>query len=414
MSENKKIYLTAIFSKISLILISVITSALINRQLGVALKGEYAYITNLVSMIVVILSFGLGQTYSTYRRKYGTDMLKYFVSLTLVQSVIAFIIAGIFLIAKNTTYAIVFALSSSGLLKSNFLYYAAIEDIRKRDINNVIYKIVYLVIITASYFLFAGSLKTLLLLIFLDDLFVVICTAIAYKFKLSFKGIKKIGIPEIYKLGFLCMVMHSLMTLNYNLDIIFLKKMSTSTMVGLYSVGVNLGSMLWLIPDAFKDILVNKTSRKDEIEEIVKVTKYSLYFSLIIIIGFVIFGKIFIKIMYGNEFLESYNCTVILFAGCLSMIIYKLIHPIYIAKGKQWVVVKILAVSVLTNVILNYMLIPKFNIYGASIASVFSYSVCSIIFLIIFCKEYNIQYKEFFVFKKGEIKKLARMFIKKN
>lgn len=414
MSENKKIYLTAIFSKISLILISVITSALINRQLGVALKGEYAYITNLVSMIVVILSFGLGQTYSTYRRKYGTDMLKYFASLTLVQSVIAFIIAGIFLIAKNTTYAIVFALSASGLLKSNFLYYAAIEDIRKRDINNVIYKIVYLVIITASYFLFAGSLKTLLLLIFFDDLFVVICTAIAYKFKLSFKGIKKIGIPEIYKLGFLCMVMHSLMTLNYNLDIIFLKKMSTSTMVGLYSVGVNLGNMLWLIPDAFKDILVNKTSRKDEIEEIVKVTKYSLYFSLIIIIGFVIFGKLFIKIMYGNEFLESYNCTVILFVGCLSMIIYKLIHPIYIAKGKQWVVVKILAVSVLTNVILNYMLIPKFNIYGASIASVFSYSVCSIIFLIMFCKEYNIQYKEFFVFKKGEIKKLARMFIKKN
>ena len=166
--------------------------------------------------------------------------------------------------------------------------------------------------------------------------------------------------------------------------------------------------MLWLIPDAFKDVLVNKTSRSDPVKEIILVTKYSFYFSIILIIGFAILGEKFIVVMYGKEFVNSYFCTIILFIGCLSMIIYKLIHPIYIAKGKQIVVVIILCISVITNIIANILLIPKYNIYGAAWSSVLSYSLCSIIFLIIFCKDYNVNCSEFFIIRGEEIKKVMK------
>ena len=119
-------------------------------------------------------------------------------------------------------------------------------------------------------------------------------------------------------------------------------------------------------------------------------------------------GKLFINVMYGLEFSNSYFCTIILFVGCLSMIIYKLIHPIYISKGKQSVVVKILFLSVLINIVLNLFLIPYFTIYGAAIASVFSYTTCSFIFLKIFCKEYNINFYEFFIIRKKEIKRILK------
>lgn len=251
-----------------------------------------------------------------------------------------------------------------------------------------------------------SSIYILLLITFLEDLLIIVATLISFNFKPQIKNIKFSDIKKIYKLGFLCMIMHSLMTLNYSLDIFFLKNMTNSKMVGLYSVGVALANMLWLIPDAFKDVLVSKTSRDDSINEIVKVTKYSLYFSIILIIGFAIFGRLFISLLYGKEFINSYLCTIILFIGCLSMIIYKLIHPIYIAKGKQFIVVSILAVSVLANIIANLILIPHYNIYGAAIASVISYSLCSIIFLYIFCKEYKVSYKEFFIIRKNEIKQI--------
>lgn len=406
MGENKKVYFTAMLSKISIIFISIFTSALVNRQLGVALKGEYAYITNIVSMLVIVLSFGIGQTYSTFRRKEGNKVLGFFLFLTIVQTIISFIFSVLFLFFEKKVLAIVFLLTSSGIFRVNVLYYAAIENVKKRDINNIIYKIVYLFVILIYYLFMPSSIYILLLITFLEDLLIIVATLISFNFKPQIKNIKFSDIKKIYKLGFLCMIMHSLMTLNYSLDIFFLKNMTNSKMVGLYSVGVALANMLWLIPDAFKDVLVSKTSRDDSINEIVKVTKYSLYFSIILIIGFAIFGRLFISLLYGKEFINSYLCTIILFIGCLSMIIYKLIHPIYIAKGKQFIVVSILAVSVLANIIANLILIPHYNIYGAAIASVISYSLCSIIFLYIFCKEYKVSYKEFFIIRKNEIKQI--------
>ena len=75
MNENKKIYLTAIVSKLSIVFLGIVTSALINRHLGVFLKGEYAYIINIVSILTILFSFGLSQTYSTYKRNYKEDLL---------------------------------------------------------------------------------------------------------------------------------------------------------------------------------------------------------------------------------------------------------------------------------------------------------------------------------------------------
>lgn len=406
MRENKKIYLMAIISKISIIGIGLVTSALVNRKLGVDLKGQYAYITNIVSLLVIIVSFGIGQTYSTYRRKYGPDILQNFIFLTIIQALIPIICCLILLMFKENVdknVYIILILTSGGVVRTNITYLAAIEDIKKRDFNNIIYKIIYLVLVMLLYISSIKSIEMMLLITLADELIISIGTFITYKFKPKMMKIEKKFLKDIYKLGFYCMIMHLLMTLNYNLDIIFLKKMTSTTYVGLYSVGVTLANMLWLLPDAFKDVLVSKTARVDSIKEIVIVTKYSMFFSIFLIIGFVIFGKIFIKIMYGDEFIESYFCTIILFIGCLSMIIYKLIHPIYISKGQQNVIVKILCLSVITNVIINIILIPKFNMYGAAIASVFSYSICSVMFLYKFCKEYNVKIKDFFIIRKSEI-----------
>lgn len=411
--KTKKVYFTAIISKFLLILISLITSALINRSLGVSLKGEYSYIMNMVSIFSVILVFGMGQTYSTYRKKNGNKVLKYFVGISYIQFILTIIISIIFLFYGKFNWFVIGFLSATGLLKSNLLYYGAIEDVKKRDINNVFYKMCYLILVLIVYFIFRESLIAVLVITFIEDLIIILGTIFTFKLTFNFHGMRKnIKFKLLFKYGLLCMIMHCLMTLNYNLDIIFLKNICDNYCVGLYSVGVSLANMLWLIPDALKDVLVSKTSREDSISEIVTVTKYSLYFSIFIVIGFVVFGKIFINIFYGKEFLNSYFCTIILFIGCLSMVIYKLLHPIYISNGEQLYVVKVLFFSVITNVILNIILIPKFNIYGASVSSVFSYSLCSIIFLMNFCKKYNVRVSQFFVIKVCELNKLLRKNVK--
>ena len=181
--------------------------------------------------------------------------------------------------------------------------------------------------------------------------------------------------------------------------------MTTSEIVGIYSVAVQLSNMLWLLPDAFKDVMTFKTSKEDSIKEIVLVTKYCLYLAFIILILFIIGGKLFIYIAYGKEFIDSYGVTAILLFGSLSMVLYKIIHPLYIAKGKQWIILKILFASTIINVILNILLIPRIGMLGSALASVCSYTTCGYVFLIKFCKEYNVRMKEFFKINKEDIKR---------
>ena len=404
--KEKKTYLIAMISKISIIFISMITSALINRTLGVEIKGQFAYINNWSTIIISILSFGIGQTYSTYRRKYGKEALNTFVFLTLFQSAISFVIFLV-TVAFNMSYTVKMSIliATMGILRNNILYIAAIEDIKRRDFNNIIYKLIYLILVLIAYILSIKSLNVMIVLLILDEIIIVVGTFWRYKFRPDLKFLKRndVNLFQIYKLGFISMLMYLMITLNYNLDVIFLKIMSTDVEVGLYSVAVQFANLLWLIPDAFKDVIMSKTAKEDSVDEIVVVTKLSLYISIVIIFGFLIFGKLVIKILYGDEFLDSYGPTVLLLIGSLSMIIYKIIHPLYVSKGKQSVVLKVLFVAVIINIVANMILIPVWGMNGAAIASVFSYTFCSLIFVIIFCKEYNIRYSKLFIISKSEI-----------
>lgn len=57
-----------------------------------------------------------------------------------------------------------------------------------------------------------------------------------------------------------------------------------------------------------------------------------------------------------------------------------------IVNGKQIVNFIILGISVIGNVAANYTLIPIMGIYGAGIASVISYGICSVLFFAHFAK----------------------------
>ena len=67
MLKLSKKYWIAIICKMCFILTTFMATIFINRGLGVRTKGEYAYIINLVEMLYVIFSLGIGQTYSTFR-----------------------------------------------------------------------------------------------------------------------------------------------------------------------------------------------------------------------------------------------------------------------------------------------------------------------------------------------------------
>ena len=196
---------------------------------------------------------------------------------------------------------------------------------------------------------------------------------------------------EIFRIAIPAMFMNMLMYLNYHADVLFLSGITKDNYtVGLYGTAVTLGNMLWIIPDAFKDILYNRAAKKDNPEEVIAAIVTNMLICFVILVGFLFIGKSFLRVMYGQDFVAAYPLVLLLFVGTFPMVLYKLIHPIYIANGKTGTVVLLLSIAVFVNMIGNILLIPLYSGVGAAIASIFSYMICGIAFYVKFVHDYKV------------------------
>ena len=152
-----------------------------------------------------------------------------------------------------------------------------------------------------------------------------------------------------------------------------------------------------------------KTSNSDSIDQIVKCLKISFYAILLVILGVISLGKIFIVVMYGKEFIKSYGVTVLLFLGVPAMAWFKIISTLYLAQGKRYFYLISLLISVVLNFVANLIMIPKLSIYGAALASIISYTICGGIFLFDFIRIYKVKIKDVFLINKNDIKVLTNI-----
>ena len=413
MIKEKKTYFFSVFSKITLVIIGLITSALISRGLGVSLKGEYAYLVNLSGIVVIVVTLGVGQVYSYFVRQYGTKYRNIFINLNYLHFVFLIITLLLFSILKNNIVKNIVLLSACGMFRDNFVYLSTVENIKKRNIMNLISKSIFLMNIIIAFLFLKYNLNAFILVLVLDEIIFSLLLIFTYGFfpkKIEINSLEKNKIiVKIYKMGFISMITLLLTTLNYNIDIIILRNLSSSSSVGLYSIGISLANMLWVIPDAFKDVLMNKTSKEESIGDIIISLKSNILISLIITLGFILLGKLFITIVYGSEFLDSYITTIILFFGSISMIFHKIISPLLYSKGYQKKLCIIFLSAVFLNIVMNYILIPKFDIIGAAVASVFSYLLAGISILLIFSKMYKLKIKEIIFINRKELLKIKKM-----
>ena len=214
---------------------------------------------------------------------------------------------------------------------------------------------------------------------------------ITSKYRLSFKKLfPDISfLLEVVRFGFFPMLSALLMTLNYSVDIIFLRYMGTQVELSLYSVSAVIINYVWIIPNAFKDVLISKVARKDADDQVAMSVKMSLLITLVCLIGFLAVGKQAIIIVFGDEFGECYHTTLVLFIGAFSMIFFKMLGVVFVTEGRQKPYFLILLISVIVNLIINYSLIPSWGMYGAALASVASYTVCGVLFLSNYCRWKN-------------------------
>ncbi len=384
----KNPYVFSIISKFCVVLAGFLFTVVQARYLGAELKGQVTYVTSITSITAIVLGLGMHQAYPYYKKKLQIKLLPVFFKIAMIQlaayTVLAVVIAIIFAAPK----LIAISLITPIMVYDKIVAYITMveEPNRKNSIEMIVNFAELLLIIVLWIFFPASFLIGVAVIAFKDVIMAVIYTFHWRKDIISDKTPIRGWPLKLVKFGFFPMLALLMTTLNYRVDVIMLDGRVPDAAIGVYSIGVMLAERVWMIPDAMKEVMVSKVTKGKGTEEVAFVIRICNTVCLGVILGLIVLGQPFINIVFGEEYAGAYLVTLILLIGVFFMIYYKMIASYNIIIGKQVINFIFLGISVAGNLLANAIMIPFWGIYGAGAASVISYAICSILFIVQFRK----------------------------
>lgn len=167
-------------------------------------------------------------------------------------------------------------------------------------------------------------------------------------------------------------------TIYWNVDILMLSKIKGSTEVGFYSAAYKLMNVWKVIPLAYLMALQPVISRLFESSlEKFKIActnsiRYLFMVMLPIAVGATLLSGNFIVLFFKESFLASANALSILIWTLVPYTINITLAHALIASNNQKINLRSLLISMMCNVTLNLLLIPRFSFLGAAMATLIS------------------------------------------
>lgn len=400
----KNDYSFSVISKAIGVITGVLYMLLFARYFGAELVGDSAVILNYVALISVIFDFGVYQAYPRFKitedhspqRFLGNAKTMFYVYMAL-----GLLLISSLQISNNLKIALVILPMTIFIRQLN--YVVLIEHPRRRNLASILLNIIDIVII-CFLFIFTKANYTILVSFLIAKEIIYLIIAVI-NLKMNYFKIKPIfsDLKKYVSYGFLPMITIVFMTINYRIDIFMLNGQVTKELIGIYSLGLSLAERVWLIPDALKDILTSRLAKGKKEDEVAKVIRVSLFFSLIGIALIIIFGQFAINLLFGKQFERAYDITVIILFGVVGMVFYKMVHSYNVINGYRAINLIFLGISASLNIIGNLVAIPRYGIYGAAVVSSICYLICGFLFLGYFKLKSGLSFYDLLIMKRTDI-----------
>ena len=409
MSKIKKLvdnnYVFSVFTKVFLIVIGVVISSIQVRFLGKELNGKLSYINSSCTILNTLLVFGVHQAYTYYRKKYGENFKEYYLGsigiLFVAYLILSVIINSIMILSMEDS--IIVAILPLFFLTKIIRYVTLVEHPKEKNKVEIMVNIIQVVLVGNLFVFGQSSYFWLIVLAIFHEFFC--CVFYIHKLHVKIKVCKD-SLKLLFKLfafGFFPMLGLLLNDLNYKVDVLMLKGSTTYANVSLYTVGIGLAEKCWAIPDAIRDILLSKLACGEKKNEVAKIIRFSNTITILIQVALVFVGKFVIMILYGAEYEESYYVLLIAMLGTYGMIYTKMINVYNLVEGRKVINTFFMFLVAMSNIIVNTFLIPIWGIYGAGMASVISYNLCGILFVLDFKKRTGVLIRNMLIITKDDI-----------
>ena len=399
--------ITLLFAKIFEKGIMFLFFMLLAQQFGKEEFGEFSYYFTIASVLFVL--FDLGGEFYQIREFSKVERLKNFNTIFIIKSsifafiflIIYFLNDSIYLMLLLISYYIdsIISLFRSSLYKNG--HYILESKF------TIIEKLIFITLIATNIFTIKSILFMYISFIISKFIYIIILINKFYKIKYLFNSKKlfSFDFSKYYLFNSWSYILHALLVVVFvQIDIIMLKQMNISfEEIGLYSAAVKIYMTVIIFADVlFKQYyptVAKYVQNNDTISLktlILKVQKTNLFFSIYFTLFTMLFANEIIDLAFGKEFLESSKMLTILSLIIIFRFSMYTYTAILSSSNLNYIKIYTSLICVVTNIVLNYVLIPIYGVYGAIIATVitelllvvlYKYSSFKIVFTNIISKQ---------------------------
>ena len=178
----------------------------------------------------------------------------------------------------------------------------------------------------------------------------------------------------------------------------FLERLSTTTELGLYSLGSRFSGILELLIiqpflTTWPSIYFPLAKEENAPPTFSRLTTYFLLIGSFCSLGIIAISNPVLKIMAGQKFWGAYKVIPLLVFSVLLYGLFSLLNiGIFIQKKTKYNPL-IIGIAAIFNLLLNYFLIPPYGMLGAAYATFFSYLLMDLLAYIINVRVYPVPYE---------------------
>ncbi|MEG2410870.1 MAG: flippase [Erysipelotrichaceae bacterium] len=393
--EKKSITTNFFYNALYQILITalpIITQPYITRVLGGEALGIHAFTEANVTYFMLIGSLGIslyGCRKIAYIRDDPNKLSKTTWEIILLKLFLAVITLFVYLgfIMMNSQYRMIYIIQIINILANAIeisWFYQGIEDFKKITIRNIFVKIVFVICL----FVFIHSPQDLYLYVFLIVLSALLGNFIMWIYLPRYikplrqtKNVQPLQ-PFIHLRGTLSLFIPQITVYVYSLlDRTMLGLMTTNkSNVAFYDNAQRLIRIIVALLQSLGYVMMSRISNlsaSNDIEGIKRYIEKSINFTLFLafpmMFGLMGIAEKFIPFYLGEEFASVANVVLVLSPIIIAIALNSVLGVqllVSIGHDKQYTVAT--TVGALSNMILNFILIPIYGVYGACVASIFA------------------------------------------
>lgn len=201
--------------------------------------------------------------------------------------------------------------------------------------------------------------------------------------------------------------------INYRFDVWVVGNNAGTAQLGLYAVAVGLGQLFFYIPEPFSRVIqpfLYGDSSPAMVQRYKFISRLNFTTVALLSITLGLAAEWVIPMLYGDEFIGSASALYWLLPGIVFVSSSKLVTPLVVGGNLIRYYLYATSTAAVITIILDLLLVPRWGIVGAALASTVSYSALLLLQCLAVRHKMGIHVRDMFILKPSDLKLIFKLF----